>query len=141
MPKTRIPDRLVYLTAVSWVLFGLMGSRVASAAEIYEITSTRKDGKVVKYEVTFGSSKTTNRLTAFCPKNKKFVYLTWKDDGKTDPKPVSYIWDSGSGETIPLYRFPGSPYPLPAIRWPEAMKVCPITGDKKFRKRIIGFGD
>jgi hypothetical protein len=34
---------------------------------------------------------------------------------------------------IRLYKFPGVDQPLPAIPGIEHLKVCPFTGDKKFK--------
>jgi hypothetical protein len=108
----------------------------AVAGDIVEITST--DGKKsVTYEVKFGGGKSTGQLTALCPREKKFVYLTWELGGKR-PEPVSSFWDSKTGETVRLYRFPGCPDPLPAIGGVEDLRVCPFTGDKNFKKRKVG---
>jgi hypothetical protein len=122
---------------------GLLGAVVAicEAASIYRITSKTKDGETKQYKVTFGPTKVTNRLVAFCPKNKKFVYLIWKDKTEKAPEPVSSIWDHRTGETVPLYKFPDSPHPLPAIARAEDIKVCPFTGDTKLKVERIGFAD
>jgi hypothetical protein len=72
------------------------------------------------------------QLTAFGPKSKKFVYLSW-DRNTPALKPAGTIWDHRSGELIQLYRFPGVDQPLPAISSFDDLKVCPFTGDKKFR--------
>jgi hypothetical protein len=141
MLRASLARRLLCVSVFGCCVLSFVFPTPSSGAEIYEITSTRKDGKKLKYQVTFGGSKTHNRLTAFCPKNKKFVYLVWEASVKPEPKPVSSIWDPRSGETIPLYRFPGSPYPLPAINDISDMKVCPFTGDKKFKKKITKFDD
>jgi hypothetical protein len=46
------------------------------------------------------------------------------------------VWDHRTGETIPLYRFPDAKNPLPVIPSIEAMKVCPLTGDKNFEAQL-----
>jgi hypothetical protein len=116
------------------VMLALLWSSLPSpAADHYEITST--DGKkAMTYQVIFGGTRFGGRLTAFCPKQKLFVYLTWDRDSEKPPEPVSVFWDSRTGETVKLYRFPGSPDPLPAIQGIEDLRVCPFTGDKKFKK-------
>jgi hypothetical protein len=107
-----------------------VGSQV-QAGTIYRITST--DGKKsIEYKVDFGGGKLFQRLTAFDPKSEKFVYLSWKR-GEPTPKPAGTIWDHRSGELIRLYKFPGVDQPLPVIPGIEDLKVCPFTGDKKFK--------
>jgi hypothetical protein len=96
------------------------------AGTTYRITST--DGKKsMEYKVDFGGGKLFEKLTAFDPKSKTFVYLSWMRD-----KPAGTIWDYRSGEVIRLYKFPGVDQPLPAIPSINDLKVCPFTGDKKF---------
>ena len=97
----------------------------------YEVTST--DGKkTITYMVNFGGGKLFEQHTAFDPVTQKFVYLNWKRNGEA-PQPVCSIWDHQTGRTIPLYKFPNVKNPLPVIPSIEAMKVCPITGDRKFK--------
>lgn len=116
-------------------LIGLLAVPSATpAANIYQVTS--KDGdKAVTYEVTFGGGKLFDQLTAFDPETKKFVYLQWK---RTDakPAPAMRVWDHRTGETVPLYKFPDARNPLPAIPSVDAMKVCPLTGDKNFKAKL-----
>ena len=128
---------------LSFVLAGLvvfLGLAIhADGGEIYRITST--DGtKQTSYEVFFGGGKSTGRLTAFCPKKKEFVYLRWNDNEKA-PAPAAVIWDHRTGETINLYNFPDCPNPLPAISGVNDMKVCPFTGDTKFKVMRMGIYD
>ncbi len=111
----------------------------ASAGTIYEVTATR-DGEKVTYRVKFGSGKATGLWTAFDPKGKAFVYLTWKiADGK--PEPAATIWDHRTGETVKLYKFPGVDHPLPVIPNVKELKVCPLTGDKDFTVKSVGSYD
>jgi len=65
----------------------------------------------------------------------KYQFLTWCVWGRQEeaPKPASKIWDHQTGETIELFKFKGAENPLPVIPSIEAMKVCPITGDKNFK--------
>jgi hypothetical protein len=107
-----------------------VGHRV-QAGTTYRITST--DGKKsMTYRVNFGGGKLFEQFTAFDPKSKKFVYLTWKRD-KPAPTPAGTIWDHRSGELIRLYKFPGVEQPLPTIPSIGVLKVCPFTGDRKFK--------
>lgn len=116
-------------------LFIVFLASTATAGTGYEITS--KDGdKVVSYMVKFGGGKAFEQHTAFDPSSKKFVYLTWPR-GQAPPKPVYSIWDHQTGQLIDLYQFPGAKHPLPVIPSIEAMKVCPITGDKNFKKKAV----
>ena len=111
----------------------------SDGGEIYRITST--DGKKgTSYEISFGGGKSIERLTAFCPKQKKFVYLSWDRDQKA-PTPASTIWDHRTGEIIQLYKFTDCIDLLPIIPNVNAMKVCPFTGDTKFKVKRTGFYD
>ncbi len=117
------------------VLVGLLaGPSLATAANIYQVTGNDGD-KTVTYEVTFGGGKLFDQMTAFDPETKKFVYLQWK---RTDekPAPVMKVWDHRMGETILLYKFPDAKNPLPVIPSVDAMKVCPLTGDKNFKAKL-----
>lgn len=76
-----------------------------------------------------------DQYTAFDPETKKFVYLQWKRS-EAKPTPVMKVWDHHTGETISLYKFPDVQNPLPVIPSIEAMKVCPLTGDKNFKAKL-----
>src|SRR5262249_10937430 len=106
----------------------------ALAGNIYQVTSHEGD-KTVTYEVRFGGGRAMDQVTAFDPETKKFVYLQWKR-GDEKPAPAMKEWDHRTGETIPLYRFPGAKNPLPVIPSINAIKVCPLTGDKNFKARL-----
>lgn len=117
------------------LITGLMaGSSTASAGNVYKVTSTSGD-ETVTYEVRFGGGKLQDQFTAFDPATKKFVYLSWDRNGE-QPAPAAMIWDHRTGESIPLYAFPGAEHPLPVIPSIEDMKVCPITGDKEFKATL-----
>ncbi|MDG2184158.1 MAG: hypothetical protein P8K79_00685 [Mariniblastus sp.] len=119
---------------LSFLLVVFLAS-TATAGTGYEITS--KDGeKTITYRVNFGGGRAFEQHTAFDPATKKFVYLTWPR-GEAPPKPVYSIWDFQSGQLIDLYQFPGAKHPLPVIPSIEAMKVCPITGDKNFQHKAV----
>ncbi len=129
--------RLSFLMAGSVVFLGL--ALHADGGEIYRITST--DGaKQISYDVSFGGGKSSSRFTAFCPQQKKFVYLSWDRDQKS-PTQAAVIWDHRTGETINLYKFPDAPNPLPAIADVKDIKICPFTGDKDFKVMRTGFYD
>ncbi len=117
------------------LVLSVLGTVSAWAGDGYEVTA-RQGGKEVAYMVNFGGGKLFDQYTAFDPESKKFVYLSWKRDAKP-PKPVMTIWDHNTGELIPLYKFPDVKNPLPAIPSIEAMKVCPITGDKQFKAKLV----
>jgi len=108
-------------------------SGTASAGTIYEVTAMR-GGEKVTYQVKFGGGKRFEQWTAFDPKSKKFVYLSW-DRSTPEPEPVATIWDHNTGETMKLYKFPGVHHPLPVIPSLKDMKVCPVTGDNKFTNK------
>jgi len=97
----------------------------------YKVTAKEGD-KEVAYDVKFGGGKKFEQWTAFDPASKKFVYMQWPR-GQAEPKPAPTIWDHRTGETVKLYKFPGVESPLPVIPSVEEMKVCPLTGDKKFK--------
>jgi hypothetical protein len=113
----------------------LLGVVSAWAGERYEITA-QQGGKEVTYRVDFGGGMKYDQHTAFDPVSKKFVYLTWQRDAKP-PEPVSKIRDKTTGEMIPLYKFPDVKKPLPIIPSLKAMKICPITGDKNFKSKVV----
>lgn len=119
----------------SSLLLTLLFAAAARAGDGYEVTSMQ-DGKPVTYMVIFGGGFLFEQHTAFDPVSKQFVYLSWPRDGKA-PEPVGQIWDHRTGETIALYQFPGVKHPLPIIPSMEAMKVCPVTGDKDFQARLV----
>jgi len=112
----------------------LVGTTPVPAGNIYQVTSQDGD-KTVTYEVRFGGGKLMDQFTAFDPETKKFVYLQWKRSDEK-PAPAMKIWDHRTGETIPLYRFPGAKNPLPVIASIDAIKVCPLTGDKNFKAKL-----
>jgi hypothetical protein len=118
-----------------FIVVGLLTATVpALAGNIYKVTS--KDGdKTLTYEVRFGGGRLMDQVTAFDPESKKFVYLQWKRDGEK-PAPAMKVWDHRTGETMLLYRFPDAKNPLPIIPSIDAMKVCPLTGDKNFKAKL-----
>jgi hypothetical protein len=115
-----------------FILPCLFCASMASAGTGYEVTAKDKEGKEVTYQVNFGGAKLFEQYTAFDPDSKTFVYLQWNRREKP-PQPVSVIFNHVTGEMIPLYQFPEAKHPLPVIPSMEAMKVCPITGDKEFK--------
>lgn len=129
----RMLSSLVFLVAIT------VAAASAQAANGYEVTC--KDGdKTITYSVRFGPTKLTEGFTAFDPASKKFVYLSWRRDEKR-PEPAMKIWDHRTGETIELYKFPDAEHPLPVIPSIEAMKVCPLTGDKNPKSKLVMFLD
>lgn len=123
------------LRLLLFAVVGLVaGSTPALAGNIYKVTSQDGD-KTVTYEVRFGGGKLMEQFTAFDPETKKFVYLQWKRSDEK-PAPAMKVWDHRTGETILLYRFPDAKNPLPVIPSMDAMKVCPLTGDKNFKAKL-----
>ena len=123
------------LRFVLFAVVGLLaGTMPALAGNIYKVTSQDGD-KTVTYEVRFGGGKLMDQFTAFNPETKKFVYLQWKRSDEK-PAPAMKVWDHRTGETIVLYRFPDAKNPLPVIPSIDAMKVCPLTGDKNFKATL-----
>lgn len=116
-----------------FLLVLLADSAVAGTG--YEVTSM-KEGKAVTYMVNFGGGFRFEQHTAYDPVSKEFVYLQWPRDGKA-PKPVGAVWDHQTGQTMELYKFPGVKHPLPVIPSIKAMKVCPRTGDRKFKTKPV----
>jgi hypothetical protein len=110
----------------------IAAAATSSAGTIYKVTAKKGD-ETVTYEVRFGGGRLAEYWTAFDPKTKKFVHLTWLRRGGKEPEPAATIWDHRTGELIKLYKFPGADSPLPVIPGIEAMKACPITGDRKFK--------
>src|SRR5262249_45004149 len=108
----------------------------ATAGTVYEVTASSGTEKVT-YRVKFGGGKASAQWTAFDPKSKKFLYLTW-DRGEAAPKPVATIWDHKTGETVTLYKFPGADPRVPVIPPIKDMKVGPMTGDKDFTSKRVG---
>jgi hypothetical protein len=120
----------------SWLAVVLIfGTCSVWAGDGYEVTARQGD-KELTYRVNFGGGRMFDQYTAFDPESKKFVYLTWERKVKP-PKPAMTIWDHRTGELIPLYKFPDVKNPLPIIPSMEAMKVCPLTGDKEFKAKLV----
>ncbi len=120
---------------ISWLVVLLaFGASSVWAGDGYEVTAKQGD-KEITYMVNFGGGRRFEQYTAFDPESKKFVYLSWDRKAKP-PQPAMKIWDHRTGELIPLYQFPDVPHPLPIIPSIEAMKVCPLTGDKNFKARL-----
>lgn len=111
----------------------------AMAGEIYEVTSRDRENNVI-YRVRFGGGKLMDQYTAFDPETKSFVYLSWKRQDEA-PKPVMTIWNHHDGELLALYNFPEAKHPLPIIPNMDAIKVCPLTGDRSFNAKLIIFVD
>lgn len=107
----------------------------APAGTGYKVTAKKGD-EVVTYEVKFEGGRRFERWTAFDPASKAFVYLDWPR-GQAEPTPATTVWDHRTGETTRLYQFPGVKGPLPVIPSLEAMKVCPLTGDKAFKSVAV----
>jgi hypothetical protein len=117
-------------------LLAFLLAGAAYAGTIYEVTATGGTEKMT-YRVKFGGGKAASQWTAFDPKSKKFVYLTWERSDPA-PEPVAAIWDHRTGETVKLYKFPNVEHPLPVIPSIKDMKVCPLTGDKEFTSKRVG---
>jgi hypothetical protein len=122
--------RIGWLAAI-WML----GAGLSWAGDGYEVTAKQGD-KEITYQVNFGGGRMFDQYTAFDPESKQFVYLQWNRQ-EQPPKPAMTIWDHQSGELVPLYKFPDAKHPLPIIPSMEAMKVCPITGDRQFKARLV----
>lgn len=123
--------RTVPLTACLTLLALAAAASQAFAGTGYRITNG-EGGKAASYDVRFGRAKLFERWTAFDPAAKKFVYLDWKRDTPA-PQPAGQIWDYRSGETIPLYKFPGVEQQLPIIPSIKDLKVFPLTGERDFK--------
>lgn len=141
MPRVRNSARskMFKHTLIPLVVGLLCTAATASAGMIYKVQSRNGDQQLT-YEVRFGGGKLEELFTAFDPNSKKFVYLSFPRDGEP-PAPAMIIWDHRTGEKVPLYAFPGVKDPLPVIPNIQALKVCPLTGDKNFRAEIHIFID
>lgn len=117
------------------LLVSAWGVVSASAGDGYEVTA-RQGEREVTYMVNFGGGKRFEQYTAFDPESRKFVYLSW-DREEQPPQPAMTIWDHKTGELVPLFKFPDVKHPLPIIPSIDALKVCPITGDKGFKARLV----
>ncbi len=121
----------------SLLLVGLLLAvpvRVGFAGDVYTLQAATNEVdpqtgllRTITYDVTFGGGFISDMVTAFDPKSRKFVYLTWKRDEKA-PQPIGEIWDPHTGKTLRLFKFPGVEHPLPEIPSISDMKVCPFTG-------------
>jgi hypothetical protein len=120
----------------SWLAVVLIcGTCSVWAGDGYEVTARQGD-KELTYMVNFGGGKLFEQYTAFDPESKQFVYLRW-NRREPAPKPAMTIWDHRTGEFIQLYQFPDVKHALPVIPSMEAMKVCPFTGDKNFKAKLV----
>jgi hypothetical protein len=103
-------------------------------------------------EVLIGGGMMFEQMTGFCVESGKFVYLQW-ERGKKKPEPVAEVWDSSTGKTIELYKFPECPQPIMPLQLDAAdqegpgfnpgFKHCPKCGKPKFQvdesKGIMAF--
>lgn len=106
------------------------------AGDIFEVT-VKNNGEPKTFNVQFGGGEQFEQWTAFDPESKAFVYLDFPRLGEK-PTPVATIWQSQTGETIPLYQFKNAKHPLPRIESMAQLKVCPFTGSKDLKAvRII----
>ena len=132
LPLETKPMRICTVIIIALLMVG-----TAYAGRIYEVTATGGKEKVT-YRVKFGGGKALMQWTAFDPKSKKFVNLTWDRKNDPAPQPAAMIWDHRTGETVKLYKFPNVEHPLPVIPSIEDMKACPVTGDKNFSFKKVG---
>lgn len=124
------------INRVNWVVvLWMLGAGLSWAGDGYEVTAKQGD-KEITYMVNFGGGRMFEQYTAFDPASKQFVYLQW-NRREPAPKPALTIWDHRTGELVPLYQFPDVKHPLPIIPSMEAMKVCPLTGDKNFKAKLV----
>jgi hypothetical protein len=128
-----------FLTGGLAILCLLTLAARSDAGNDYRVTC-RDGDKTITYEAKFGGNKLLDRYTAFDPASRKFVYLQWKRDGAA-PEPAGKIWDYRTGEVVPLYKFPDVAQPLPVIPSIEAMKICPLTGDKNPQVELLRIHD
>ena len=105
------------------------------AGEIYEVTVKDK-AVTTTFRVQFGGGQQFDQWTAFDPESKSFVHLSFPRLGEK-PAPVATIWQSQTGESIPLYQFKNAKHPLPRIESIEQLKVCPFTGSKDLKAVVI----
>jgi hypothetical protein len=101
------------------------------AGTIYEVT-VKSNGESQTFNVQFGGGQQFEQWTAFDPASKTFVHLEFPRLGEK-PAPVATIWQSQTGESIPLYQFKDAKHPLPRIESIEQLKVCPFTGSKDLK--------
>ena len=89
-------------------------------------------------EVLIGGGMRFGQITGFCVESGKFVYLTWQR-GKKEPEPAARIWDSSTGKTIELYKFPECSQPVMPLQLEAAdrdgpgFKHCPKCGKPTFQ--------
>ncbi len=75
--------------------------------------------------VNFGGGFRFEQVTGYCVHCEKFVYLSWKR-GEEKPGPLSEVWDSSTGKTIPLYKCPQCSKPFMLLQ--SELKHCPKCG-------------
>lgn len=86
-------------------------------------------------ELTFGGGMTTEQLTGYCKKCKKFVSLQWTREGSptvdpkaaiiAPPKALGEIWDAQTGKVLKIYTCPHCTGPFAEIKNKDELKHCP----------------
>jgi hypothetical protein len=118
-------------------IVGLFVAGRTFAGDIYRLTSA--DGKT-SYKANFGRGKRVQLITAFDPRSKKFVNLSYPAD-KPRPEPVGRIWDHASGRMLSLFKFPDVEQPLPEIPSVKDLKYFPLTDSDRFDVKLVGAFD
>ena len=108
-------------------------------------TETDKPAKPCGYEsrVSFGGGMFFNQITGYCRSCKKFVYLSWTRENipagmkdrikpKARPKPLGEVWDSKTGEVMPIHACPKCKGPFLEIKKVEDLKRCPGCNKSHF---------
>ena len=95
-----------------------------------------------KGSVDFGGGFVFEKVTGYCVKCQKFVYLQWNREGKggkvQKPKPeaVATIWDASTGRTNHLYACPQCTNAFMLIASERDLRFCPKCGQPTLKQEI-----
>lgn len=95
-----------------------------------------------KGSVDFGGGFVFQKMTGYCPKCGKFVYLQWTREGrggknqKPKPQPVGQVWDATTGRTNDLYACPHCTNAFLPIASEKDLRFCPKCGQPTLKQEI-----
>jgi len=121
---------------------GIAGSLVWAGTAFRLTCKNQKCGFSVT--VDFGGEIVFEKMTGYCAKCGKFVYLRWTREGKEDlarqleggksakrkPTPVGRIWDATTGRTSDLYACPTCTNAFLPILSEKELRFCPKCGQE-----------
>jgi DNA-directed RNA polymerase subunit RPC12/RpoP len=129
-----IPPYLKRISAAA-ILYGLW-AQAGWAGTGYHLECTNSACRYEVETVIFGEGMFHERLTGYCTKCTRFVYLTWKK-GRKKPEPTGAVWDAETGKTWVLYGCPRCKKPFLPIPEEKTLKHCPKCSKASVKKKAV----